>query len=71
VDDKDEELEARKLGQTREQLAHVVLGHLPAQDRVADARVDAVRRAQRQSVDVVADQRYLAHKVQRPVQPLD
>jgi hypothetical protein len=71
VDDKDERPEPRKLRQARQQLAHVVLGHLAPQHRVEDARVDAVRRPQGEPGRVVAHQRDLAHEVQRPVQPLD
>ena len=71
MDDEDEEFEFRELGQRGQQLAHVVLGHLPAQHGVADARVDAVRGAERQAVDVVAHQGNLAHEVKGAVEALD
>src|SRR3569833_733762 len=71
VDDEYVRLEAGEARQGALQLPHVVLGHLPAQDGVADAGVDAVRRAQGQAVDVVAHQRDLAHEVQGAVQALD
>lgn len=71
VDDEYQGLELRESGQARQELAHAGLGHLPVEHRVADARVDAVRGAQGETVDVVAHQGYQAHEVQRPVQPLD
>jgi hypothetical protein len=71
VDDEDQGLQLRELGQTGEQLAHIGLGDFPVEHRVADARVDAVRGSEGEAVDVVAHQGYLAHEAERPVQPLD
>lgn len=71
MDNKDEGLQTRELCQVGQQFPHVVFRDLPAQDGVADASIDAVRRPEGQLVDIVLYQRDLAHEVQRPVEALD